>query len=317
MARLREGYRSRQRRRPDLFPFGRERGLRTVREYDEAITAPHGGFGGADEYYAKSSAGPWLAAIDRPALVLAAEDDPMIPSESIAHWPLSSSVQREMVPSGGHVGFVRRIRRPGPVLGGGARSWTSWKSARREQRPQRLPHRLGNELLTLRVRVDAVREVQRGDAGDTFEQEGDESGPVLLRELRVERAEASPVGLPVVGKSFHARRARPWAGATATHAVEDGLDVLPRRVRVLAAQAVVGPRFEDEHRDRLLQQPVEPAQRPRRRLAAHARVHHAVLEAGLVDPGLDQRGKSLVGVEAIARSEAVAQEQDDRARCGR
>jgi predicted alpha/beta-fold hydrolase len=113
MARLREGYRSRQRRRPDLFPMGRERGLHTVREYDEAITAPHGGFGDADEYYAKSSAGPWLAAIDRPALVVAADDDPMIPRESVARWPLSSSVQREMVPTGGHVGFVAESAAPG------------------------------------------------------------------------------------------------------------------------------------------------------------------------------------------------------------
>jgi predicted alpha/beta-fold hydrolase len=113
MAKLREGYRSRQRRRPDLFPPGREQGLRTVREYDEAITAPHGGFGSADEYYAKSSAGPWLTAVERPALVVAAEDDPMIPGTSVSRWPLSPSVQREMVRTGGHVGFVAASAAPG------------------------------------------------------------------------------------------------------------------------------------------------------------------------------------------------------------
>jgi uncharacterized protein len=113
MAKLREGYRSRQRRRPDLFPVGRERGLRTVREYDDRITAPHGGFGGVEEYYAKSSAGPWLTAIDRPALVLAAVDDPMIPGASVTRWPLSASVRREIVPTGGHVGFVAASPAPG------------------------------------------------------------------------------------------------------------------------------------------------------------------------------------------------------------
>ena len=93
--------------RPDLFDAGRERGLRTVREYDEAITAPHGGYASADEYYARSSAGPWLAAIDRPALVLSAVDDPMIPRESVMRWELAASAsEREIVPSGGHVGFV-------------------------------------------------------------------------------------------------------------------------------------------------------------------------------------------------------------------
>ncbi len=84
-----------------------------MREYDDAITAPHGGFGGADEYYAKSSAGPWLASIDRPALVVAAEDDPMIPGASVSRWPLSASVRREMVGTGGHVGFVAASVAPG------------------------------------------------------------------------------------------------------------------------------------------------------------------------------------------------------------
>ncbi len=113
MDKLSDGYRRRRRLRPDLFPAGRERGLRTVREYDEAITAPHGGYASADEYYARSSAGPWLSAIERPALILAATDDPMIPSESVARFPLAASVERELVPTGGHVGFVA----PTPAAG--------------------------------------------------------------------------------------------------------------------------------------------------------------------------------------------------------
>ncbi len=113
MGKLRDGYRSRQRLRPDLFPPGRERGLRTVRDYDEAITAPHGGYASANEYYSRSSAGPWLSAIERPALVLAAADDPMIPSESVARWPLAAAVHRELVPTGGHVGFVAPSPAPG------------------------------------------------------------------------------------------------------------------------------------------------------------------------------------------------------------
>jgi predicted alpha/beta-fold hydrolase len=112
MRMLAEGYRQRHRVRPDLFAEGRERGLRTVREYDDRITAPFGGYESAAQYYARSSAGPWLGEIDRPALVLAAADDPMIPVESVARWPLSTSVHREIVPTGGHVGFVSRARAP-------------------------------------------------------------------------------------------------------------------------------------------------------------------------------------------------------------
>ena len=113
MQMLAEGYRQRHRMRPDLFAAGRERGLRTVREYDERITAPFGGYESAAQYYEQSSAGPWLATIDRPTLLLGAADDPMIPAASVARWPASPAVRREIVPTGGHVGFVARSQAPG------------------------------------------------------------------------------------------------------------------------------------------------------------------------------------------------------------
>jgi predicted alpha/beta-fold hydrolase len=108
MKALRVGYRERHALRPDLFPAGRERGLSTVREYDEAITAPHGGFASAAEYYERSSAGPQLAAIRRPTLLLSAADDPMIPVASVRGFalPPGGHVLREIEPTGGHVGFV-------------------------------------------------------------------------------------------------------------------------------------------------------------------------------------------------------------------
>ena len=112
---LQAAYRRRQRLRPDLYEAGRERGLRTIREYDEAITAPYGGYASADQYYQQSSAGPRLAGLTRPALVLAAADDPMVPADSVARWPLPASglVQREMTSTGGHVGFVAATTAPG------------------------------------------------------------------------------------------------------------------------------------------------------------------------------------------------------------
>jgi predicted alpha/beta-fold hydrolase len=110
---LGEAYRRRQAARPDLFSAGRELGLRTVREYDDRITAPFGGYESAAQYYERSSSGPWLAEIDRPSLLLAAADDPMIPTASVTRWPCSASVTREVVPTGGHVGFVARSQAPG------------------------------------------------------------------------------------------------------------------------------------------------------------------------------------------------------------
>jgi len=113
MRMLIETYRRRHASHPDLFAAGRELGLRTVREYDDRITAPLGGYANAAEYYERSSAGPWLAAIDRPTLLLAAQDDPMIPHASIARWPTSASLTRQILPTGGHVGFVARSHAPG------------------------------------------------------------------------------------------------------------------------------------------------------------------------------------------------------------
>lgn len=113
VSKLGDAYRRRHAARPDLFAAGRELGLRTVREFDERITAPFGGYESAAQYYERSSAGPWLQAIDRKALVLAAADDPMIPPATITRWAGSPSVTREVLPTGGHVGFVARSQAPG------------------------------------------------------------------------------------------------------------------------------------------------------------------------------------------------------------
>jgi len=115
MRELRAAYGRLQRRRPDLYAPGRERGLRTVLEYDEAITAPYGGYSSAADYYARSSAGPRLGAITHPVLLLSAADDPMVPAESNARWalPASGCVVREVWPTGGHVGFVAPTSAPG------------------------------------------------------------------------------------------------------------------------------------------------------------------------------------------------------------
>src|SRR6185295_4808049 len=52
---LRLSYRYRQRLCPELYEAGRETKPRTIREWDETITAPYGGYASADEYYARSS----------------------------------------------------------------------------------------------------------------------------------------------------------------------------------------------------------------------------------------------------------------------
>jgi len=115
VADLKTNYARIQARNPSLYEAGREVGVRTVREFDERITAPYAGFLSAEDYYTRSSAGPWLHNIDRPSLILSAEDDPMIPAASVRQFalPESGAVTREVLPTGGHVGFAAATKAPG------------------------------------------------------------------------------------------------------------------------------------------------------------------------------------------------------------
>jgi len=115
LADLKTAYARIQRKSGGRYEAGLEVGVRTVREFDERITAPYSGFASAEDYYTRSSSGPWLQAIDRPTLIISAEDDPMIPGESVRKFalPISGVVTREILPTGGHVGFSARTAAPG------------------------------------------------------------------------------------------------------------------------------------------------------------------------------------------------------------
>jgi predicted alpha/beta-fold hydrolase len=115
MVALRDAYGRRALQYPDLFPAGLERGLTTVRAFDRAITAPFGGYASVEDYYARASAGPWVPQIERPTMLLHAADDPFVPADAVARWPRAASapVTLEMLPTGGHVGFVAPCAAPG------------------------------------------------------------------------------------------------------------------------------------------------------------------------------------------------------------
>ena len=97
------------------------RRARTLREFDDAITAPLHGFEDAADYYRRASSAV-LEAIRVPTLLLQSEDDPFLPAR---HLP-RDAVRRNPAPvaaftrRGGHVGFV-----------GGALPWRPrfWREA--------------------------------------------------------------------------------------------------------------------------------------------------------------------------------------------
>lgn len=81
--------------------------LRTLRDFDEHITAPLHGFRNADEYYIASSCRQYLKYIGVPTLLLQSEDDPFMTKDLLPEpHELSSQVVFELMEKGGHVGFI-------------------------------------------------------------------------------------------------------------------------------------------------------------------------------------------------------------------
>jgi hypothetical protein len=98
------------RRRPDV-PLSVAAGIRTIRQWDDRIVAPRHGFESAEDYYAKASVAPRLAALELPALLVQAEHDPMVPAYSVrpALERASRSLEVRFVDDGGHVGFPEAV----------------------------------------------------------------------------------------------------------------------------------------------------------------------------------------------------------------
>jgi predicted alpha/beta-fold hydrolase len=99
--------RAKDRRFPGRIDLRRALQARTLGEFDDAVTAPLHGFLGVDDYYAQSSAGPLLATIETPALLLHAANDPFLPATALPQPDkLPVAVTLEVHRHGGHVGFV-------------------------------------------------------------------------------------------------------------------------------------------------------------------------------------------------------------------
>ena len=108
--RLKERMRLKSAMFPGRYPINGLDRVRTVREFDDVITARFCGFRDADDYYARSSALPLLGSISVPALLLTAQDDPMIPFRSFDAAALQRNPHLELLAPrhGGHCAFISR-----------------------------------------------------------------------------------------------------------------------------------------------------------------------------------------------------------------
>jgi hypothetical protein len=93
---------------PDLGPIDHLSQARGLYDFDDLYTAPRNGFAGALDYYARASAGPLVPSIRVPGLVVHARDDPFIPPEPFERIAFPPQLTLELLPAGGHLGYVSR-----------------------------------------------------------------------------------------------------------------------------------------------------------------------------------------------------------------
>jgi predicted alpha/beta-fold hydrolase len=108
MRRLRRKAALKARQFPGLFDAAALARATTFAEYDQLMTAPAHGFASRDDYYARCSAGRFVAGIRRPFLALSAADDPMVPAESLPRAAAEANpmVRLLVTAHGGHTAFV-------------------------------------------------------------------------------------------------------------------------------------------------------------------------------------------------------------------
>ena len=123
---------------------------RTLRAFDDLVTAPLHGFRDARDYYESCSSVRYLERVRVPTLVLHSRDDPFLPAAALPEAALCAnpSLRAVLTDRGGHVGFVE-----GPpweprfwaeaeaarFLASGLGRWAGAESRRRSIRPRGSP----------------------------------------------------------------------------------------------------------------------------------------------------------------------------------
>jgi uncharacterized protein len=101
---------------PGIFNADIAKNARTIREFDNEITAPLHGYRDTDDYWTRASSKPGLADVTVPTLVLNALNDPFLPASALpSRDAVSKFVTLDYPARGGHVGFLS-----GPFPGHGA-----------------------------------------------------------------------------------------------------------------------------------------------------------------------------------------------------
>jgi predicted alpha/beta-fold hydrolase len=106
--RMKRRIRDKARLYPHRYQLGSMSDIRSVRGFDEAITARFCGFRDAADYYAQSSANRTLGNIRKPTLIITAQDDPVVPFSAFEDPAIRENPYITLLaPShGGHCAFI-------------------------------------------------------------------------------------------------------------------------------------------------------------------------------------------------------------------
>jgi len=92
---------------PAIFPREVAVRARTLREFDDHITAPLHGYLDTNDYWTRASAKAGLLNVAVPSLLLNAKNDPFMPAAALPQrHEVSSYITLEQPDEGGHVGFL-------------------------------------------------------------------------------------------------------------------------------------------------------------------------------------------------------------------
>jgi predicted alpha/beta-fold hydrolase len=105
---LRRRLRQKARLFPQQFDVRRLRGIQSLREFDDKVTAYYCGFAGVDDYYDRASSAHVIGKISVPTLILRAANDPFVKITEQTRQKIASNknIQFEETLDGGHCAFI-------------------------------------------------------------------------------------------------------------------------------------------------------------------------------------------------------------------
>jgi hypothetical protein len=108
LLKLRQRLRQKARLFPGHFDVSRAKGVKSLREFDDKVTAPYCGFSGAADYYHRAAASQVVDRIAVPTLILHAANDPFIriTTETRAKIAANPHITFHESDDGGHCSFL-------------------------------------------------------------------------------------------------------------------------------------------------------------------------------------------------------------------